>query len=216
MKVISHTLIENATINANFFKALCKFKTVCKATAILLLGSCILSGCTAVLKASTSDPINMDPSKRSLGTYIDDKQIEAIAEINLEKSSQELRDAGIHVHAYNGVVLLTGQIPSKKARKQAAQIVSSLAGVRQVHNQLQLISPRNWISHSHDTWITAKVKSQFMINKDIKSRRIKVITENGIVYLMGRLTPALADKAARIASSVKGTVKVVKVIEYLS
>lgn len=182
----------------------------------LLFGSLALGGCTSLLKATTANPIHADPSKRSLGTYIDDKQIEAIAEINLEKTSQELREAPIHVHTYNGVVLLTGQAPSAKARKQAAQIVSAITGVRQVHNQLQLLSPRNWVSNSHDTWITTKVKGQFLLNKDIKSRRIKVITENGVVYLMGRLTPALADKAARIASAVKGAIKVVKVIEYIS
>ena len=70
------------------------------------------------------------------------------------------------------------------------------------------------MSRASDSWLTTKVKSKLIAYKDIDSTKIKVVTENGVVYLMGLVFPEEGNRAARVTSETKGVRKVVKVFEY--
>ena len=137
-----------------------------------------------------------------------------IAKVNLEKTDPDLANAHINVVAYNGVVLLTGQVSNQQLRNLATQTVSQLPKVRQVYNELQIQGKTSILARTNDAF-TTKVKSRLMADQDIDSGRIKVISEDGTIYLMGLLSNIQAEKAADVARTTGGVQKVVKAVEYI-
>ncbi|TAK78442.1 MAG: BON domain-containing protein [Gammaproteobacteria bacterium] len=126
-----------------------------------------------------------------------------------------LRDEShVEVTVFNNVVLLTGEVPSPEARQQAEEITRAVPDVGKVYNQLTVQGPTSALTRTSDSWITTKVKSLMLANEDLKSGSIKVMTENGVVYLMGMVSRQQADIAADIARQVSGVQKVVKVFQY--
>jgi len=182
--------------------------------AISLITILFLSGCTKVVHTLRDDPIEPDPHRTTLGTSIDDFQIETAIGVNIKKSHPLLEKAHVNVHSYNGVILLTGEVPSEEMRALAGDTARAFRGVRQVHNELQIQGSSTFFSRTNDGWLSTKVKSKLIANEAVDSSKIKVITENGVVYLMGIVSPELGDQAAQVASTTKGVKKVVKVFEY--
>lgn len=184
---------------------------------LCVLGLCAMhfSACTSVLDATTSKPIQPDPTKRTIGTYINDEQLETIAAVNLKKASSALDSAHINVNAFNGVVLVTGEVPSQATRDLATSTLKKLHMVRQVFNELQVQGNTALLGRTNDTWITSKVKTQLIAHKDIDSGRVKIVTENGTVYLMGTVSRVQADKIANVVSRIGGVQKVVRTFEYV-
>lgn len=173
-------------------------------------------GCTTIVDATTSGPIQLDPGKRSFGTVIDDEKLETVAKVNIRKADPWLEQSNISVVSFNGIVLLTGQAPTKELREQAGNTVKVIHGVRQVFNEIQVQGQTSLLARSNDSWLTTKVKTALLANKEIDSGRIKVVTEDGVVYLLGLLSQADANRAANAVSTVGGVQKVVKAIEYIN
>lgn len=172
-------------------------------------------GCTTIVDATTSGPIQLDPGKRSFGTVIDDEKLETVAKVNIRKADPWLEQSNISVVSFNGIVLLTGQTPTKELREKAGNTVKIIHGVRQVFNEIQVQGQTSLLARSNDSWLTTKVKTALLANKEIDSGRIKVVTEDGVVYLLGLLSQAEANRAANAVSTVGGVQKVVKAIEYI-
>lgn len=184
----------------------------------LTIAACALSlagGCATVLDATHDGPIQPDPGERTFGTFIDDQQLETITKVNIGKAHPQLKAANIDVTSFNGVVLLTGQVPNNDLRNLAGGTAQQVHAVRQVYNEIQVRGTTSVLARTSDTWLTTKVKSVLMTDKEIDSSRIKVITENGVVYLMGLLTRHEAENAAEKARTVGGVQKVVKAVEYI-
>ncbi|MBN8430778.1 BON domain-containing protein [Microbulbifer salipaludis] len=175
----------------------------------------ILGGCATVLDATHDGPIQPDPGERSFGTYIDDQQLETITKVNIGKAHPQLKAANIDAVSFNGVVLLTGQVPSNELRNLAGATAQQVHSVRQVYNEIQVRGTTSMLARTSDTWLTTKVKSALLADKEIDSGRIKVVTENGVVYLMGLLTRQEAENAAEKTRTVGGVQKVVKAVEYI-
>lgn len=184
-------------------------------TATLFMLMLAISGCSSIIGATTEKPINPDPTKRTIGTMIDDERLETIAKVNIDKAHPDLKNAHINVIAYNGVILLTGQVGSQQMRNLAADTVSQLPKVRQVFNEIQIQGKTSFLSRTNDAWLTSKVKIKLMGYKDIDSSRVKVVSENGTVFLMGMLSQVQAEKAANVVRTVGGVQRVVKAVEYL-
>lgn len=173
------------------------------------------SGCTTLVNATTREPIELNPGKRSMGMRIDDRQLETIATVNINKAHERLDNAPISVHSYNGVVLLVGQVPNRDLRSLAGETVSKIHSVRQVHNELVVDEPLPFLSRTSDAWLTTKVKTQLLASRDVEGGRIRVITENGTVHLMGLVSRAEAEKVTEIVRHTGGVKKVVRVFEYI-
>ncbi|MFV8782245.1 BON domain-containing protein [Microbulbifer sp. SA54] len=187
-------------------------------TLKLFLASCtiaLLGGCATVLDATHDGPIQPDPGERTFGTYIDDQQLETITKVNIGKAHPALKAANIDVTSFNGVILLTGQVPDNELRNLAGRTAQQAHSVRQVYNEIQVRGTTSVLARTSDTWLTAKVKGVLLADKEIDSSRIKIITENGVVYLMGLLTRQEAENAAEVARTVGGVQKVVKAVEYI-
>lgn len=173
------------------------------------------SGCTTLVNATTKEPIELNPGKRSMGMRIDDRQLETIATVNINRAHERLDNAPISIHSYNGVVLLVGQVPNRELRSLAGETVSKIHSVRQVHNELEVESPIPFLTRTNDSWLTTKIKTQLLASRDVEGGRIKVITENGTVHLMGLVSRAEADKVTEIVRHTSGVKKVVRVFEYI-
>ncbi|MDX1491213.1 MAG: BON domain-containing protein [Pseudohongiellaceae bacterium] len=189
-----------------------KIFRICMAVLLLLSTSC-----TTILVATTDENgIQEDPSVRTAGTIVEDESIETKVTVNMKSMEPAFKDAHFNVISHNGVVLLVGQVQSESLKRRAGEIAAAAsAQVRRVHNELEVAGKTTLLARANDSWISTKVRTQMAANKDVPSGKIRVITENNTVYLMGILTQAEGDRAALLARNVSGVAKVVKVFEYI-
>lgn len=185
-------------------------------TLILLAFVILFSGCARLIEATTSEPIYVHPGKRTVGATIDDRNIETIAMVNMIKAHPGLADARIIVNSHNGVVLLTGQVASNDLRQLASDTVNKISTVRQLHNELQVGPYVPMSTRTYDTWLTTKIKTKLIANKEIDNSRVRVITEAKTVFLMGMVSRREAEIVTDIARTTGGVRKVVRVFEYIN
>lgn len=188
-----------------------------KRFGLMALTLCLsIGGCTSVLTASREKPIEDDRGTRTIGSKIDDSLIETKVGVNVAKASPDL-DKGSHivVSSYNGVVLLAGQTPRAELKSLAEQAAGQVQRVKKVHNELQVMQPSSILARNNDAWLTTKIKAQMLADANVPGSRIKVITENGIVYLLGLLTQQEATRATSVVQNVSGVQKIVKLFEYI-
>ncbi|KAA0873920.1 BON domain-containing protein [Nitrincola tapanii] len=186
-----------------------------KSLPCLILALSLLSGCSTFVSSARETPIQENDGRRTLGNYVEDNSIEFKSKVNLNKGSAELSSSNINVNAYNGQVLLTGQVPSQRIKDEATQVVQQLREVRKIHNELEILGPTSMMIRANDTYITGRVKAQLLADRNTEGMRIKVVTENGVVYLMGLVTPQEADQAVNTIRGIVGIQRIVKVFEYI-
>lgn len=165
---------------------------------------------------STAVPLSDDRGKRTLGTSIDDVMVASRARSNIRSVNDVLSKANIEVTSFNGVVLLTGQVPSEDAKREAEAAIDGVRNVKKIHNELEIAGPTSIPSRMNDSYLSTKVKTALLADNDTEGGRTKVVTENGVVYLMGLLTRDEADAAVEKARGVYGVQKIVKVFEYIN
>lgn len=183
--------------------------------AQLVLLSATLSGCGSMLATFESDAIEEDPGSRSLAQQVEDESIETKAIVNIRAKDESFDDAHIIAVSYNGFVLLAGQVQTAKMKNDAADVVRKIPGVRRIYNEFEIAQPTELGVRSGDTWITTQVKSKLLFYSDTPSSRVKVVTENGVVYLMGLLSTEEADRVANAAAEVSGVKRVVRLFEII-
>ncbi|NWA01310.1 BON domain-containing protein [Pseudomonas gingeri] len=185
--------------------------------SLLALTLCLgLSGCSSVLTATRDEPINDDRGTRTFGSKIDDSLIQTKVEVNVAKADPALEvSSHIVVTSFNGIVLLAGQTPSEELKAKAEQAAAAVQRVKKVNNELQVLQPSSFAARSSDTWLTSKIKTQMLTDNTIPGSRIKVVTENGIVYLLGLVTQQEATRATNLVQGVGGVQKIVKLFEYI-
>ncbi|HEX4044435.1 MAG TPA: BON domain-containing protein [Gammaproteobacteria bacterium] len=191
--------------------------TITKITVASLISmSCaMLPGCIFVAGAAAgAATIAIVYDHRSIESNLKDNQITNKIAERIKAVPGLHQDSHIEVTVFNRVVLLTGETLSQEKRQQAEAIARSVPDVSQVYNQITIEGPTSSLTRTSDSWITAKAKSQMLANKDLKSSSIKVITENGTVYLMGIVTQDQAEIAVDIAREIDGVQKVVRVFQY--
>lgn len=133
----------------------------------------------------------------------------------LKFKTHQFDNANIAISTYHGEVLLAGQVPTLWQKIKAGQIARHVASVDAVYNLLSVQSPSSVLTRISDTWITTKIKSKYIFSDDLDVSQIKVVTENGTVYLMGVLAPEEANAAVDLASDTDGVQKVVKIFSYI-
>jgi osmotically-inducible protein OsmY len=179
------------------------------------LAAVLLGGCSSLVGAVREDPIRQDPRDRTMGTLIDDELLETTALVNLRKAAPGLAESNLDVTSFNGVVLLTGQVRAQSLKTQAEEVVLDLKNVRRLYNELEVAGPTSFLTRSSDAWVTSKVKTRLVASDAVPGRDIKVVTENGVVHLLGLVTRDAADAAAEIARNTGGVRSVVRMFEYV-
>ena len=107
-------------------------------------------------------------------------------------------------------------MPNEQDRQYVGKLIGEVDNVRAVLNELTLAPNSSLTDRSTDALITAKVKAQMVDSKDIFANAYKIVTERGVVYLMGRVTKREADRATEVARQVSGVKKVVRSFEILT
>ena len=172
------------------------------ACAPLLIGGAIVSGSLLVT------------DRRSSGAQLDDQAIELKGANRLNET---LRDRGrVSITSYNRQVLMTGDVPTDADKTAAEQSVAKIDNVRSIVNELAIGPGATLTARSNDTVISGKVKASFVDASDLHANAVKVVTERGVVYLMGRVTEREATRASEIARGVGGVTKVVRVFEIVT
>jgi osmotically-inducible protein OsmY len=188
-------------------------EALCLIGAAIALLATLLAGCVPLVVAGgVAATASVATDRRTTGTQLDDEVIEDKTVLALNERFKG--DFHINVTSYNGIVLLTGEVPAEAAKADVEQLVRSTPKVRAVQNELLVGPVTDLGSRSNDTLITSKVKARFVEANKFQINHVKVVTERGIVYLMGVVTHAEGDAAAQIASTTEGVRRVVKVFEY--
>lgn len=181
---------------------------------LLLISITILQGCaTAVATGAAGASIAHD--RRTTGAIIDDQGIEFKASYAIFNNKEIYDQSHINVTSYNGIVLITGETLTESLKQQISNTIKDIPKVRRIHNELIIGAPSALTSRSSDTWITSKVKTKLTTADGIDPFYVKVVTEHGVVYLMGILKRAEADQAVDIITKSAGVQRVVKIFEYL-
>ncbi|WP_293778885.1 BON domain-containing protein [uncultured Oxalicibacterium sp.] len=182
---------------------------LCGAAALTLQGCAgvVIGGAAVVGSLAATD-------RRTIGTQADDKAIAF-------KGDQRIYSViapsdNVKITSFNRRVLLTGEVRDENSRMAAEREMRAVEGVREVINELAVSGTAGFGSRSNDTLITGKVKASLLDEKGLYINAIKVVTERGVVYMMGRVTQREADLATQIARGVGGVQKVVRVFEYIS
>lgn len=184
----------------------------------LLLGlslTGLLSGCGSIMSSAGAGPIEEDPGERTFGQQLTDESIETKAKVNINASDEGYEDAHLSIVSFNGFVLLAGQVPSEALKTLATDVVRKIEGVRRIYNELEIGPATSLGTRSHDTWITTKVKSKLLASSDTPGARVKVVTENNVVYLMGLLTEEEADRVSLEAAEVSSAERIVQLFELI-
>jgi osmotically-inducible protein OsmY len=184
----------------------------------LILAALQLQGCAPVVVGGAATGAAVAHDRRTAGSFIEDQSIEMKARTELNAEPELSRQGHINVTSFNMIVLVSGEAPTEALRQRAGDVVAGVEKVRRVHNEVIVAAPSSMMTRSSDSLITAKVKTSLFGIKgmeDFNPTRVKVVTENGTVFLMGLLTRAEADATARTASTVGGVQRVVKLFEYM-
>jgi osmotically-inducible protein OsmY len=173
-----------------------------------------LSGCVEMVVGGAVMGAVANNDRRTLGAQTEDKSITVKAELRVPKIAGQ--DAHVNIAAFNRKVLLTGEVPDAAAKAAVEREVRAIEGVQSVENELEVAGPSSYTSRSSDALITTKVKASLVDMKTISATSFKVVTERGVVYLMGRVTQREGQLAADITRGVSGVQKVVKIFEYIT
>lgn len=173
-----------------------------------------LGGCAAVAIGAAAGTALVVVDRRTAGVQLEDQNIELKS---LTRVREVLGDRGhVNVTSYNRMALITGEVPTEADRTAVEQAIARIENVRSTVNDLAVMGPSSLTARSNDAILTSKVKATYVDAKDLQATAVKVVTERGTVYLMGRVTEREASRAVELARGIAGVQKVVRVFEILS
>ena len=182
--------------------------------ALTLVTLTSLQGCVLLLGAgAVAGGLSLN-DRRTGGAQVEDESIELKSGPRIHEA---IGDKGhVNVTSYNRIVLISGEVPTDADKAAAEKAVTGIEGVTNVVDELEVGANSTLSTRSSDTVITTRVKSALIDAKDLQASAIKVVTERGNVYLMGRVTEREAARAADIARSQPSVLKVVRVFGILT
>ena len=185
-----------------------------KITLLAALGaSLLLSGCFPALVVGGATTGAVVPNdRRPAEVVLGDERVELTAGNRLGQAMGERTH--INITSFNYSVLLTGEVPDEKSRDEAEKITAQVERVKGVVNELQVAGISSLAARGNDTYLTGRVKTAFVSSQKFSATHVKVVTEAGIVYLLGLVSRQEADDATEITRGISGVRKVVRVFEY--
>ena len=186
---------------------------------IFLVGitTLLLNGCTQFIAATSgTEPVGKTEGQRTLSQRIEDMSIEKTADINLFKTDPDFKNSHVVFMSFHSNVLIAGQVKTAKQKQQAEDILRSMREVNQVHNEL-VVTPNinSYLNRAKDNVLQVQIAGKLTFMKDFPSSQIKVLVEDGTVYLMAKLTRAQTELAIETIKTVPDINKIVKLVDYL-
>jgi osmotically-inducible protein OsmY len=182
--------------------------------ALALAAPFLLSGCApVVVGAAAAGGVAVAADRRATDTQLVDERIEFSAS---KWIGEKILDQGhVNIVSYNKLVLLTGETTTEALKQEVGKLAAGATGVREVVNDITIGPLAPLSSRSNDAYLTSVVKTRFVGDQKFNPLHVKVVTENGTVYLLGLVTRKEAEDASNIARHVSGVKKVVRVFEYI-
>lgn len=181
----------------------------------LLFSMLLLQGCAGGLIVVAGAAVAVSSDERSISTQIDDDNLSMAALDKINELPINFQEIRINFITNNGYLLIIGQVNNNAEKQMIGNKLANLKGVKQVYNQLRVSRPIGFTQQSKDSWITTKVKSQLTTHEDINSFKIKVVTENSELFLIGRVNKKTADTATNIGRKVSGVKRVNRVFQII-
>ena len=182
--------------------------------AVLATALVGVSGCAPLIVGGAVVTGVVATDRRTTGAQVEDEAIE------LKVASAVRKELGERVHlnvtSFNRKVLLTGEARSQADKDRAEKLAQSQENVQSVVNDLAVAPPSSLSQRSKDVVITSQAKAAFIDAKDLQVNAFKVVTERGVIYLMGRVTAREAKRASDIVRGISGVTKVVRVFDEIS
>lgn len=185
------------------------------AMAVVILACFSLSGCAGLMVAGAGAGAAASQDRRTIPTQLEDSNIEIKTLAALFKNDEIWKDTNIDVVSYNTIVLLVGQAPTASLKSKAHAEVKKIPKVRKVYNQIRIAAPISFFARRNDEYLTSKVKTSMLFTENFPSGRIKVVTENNEVFLLGLVSEGESEKAVEIARNIDGVTRVIKVFEII-
>jgi osmotically-inducible protein OsmY len=183
---------------------------------LLALSALLLQACApAVVGGAAVVGASVVHDRRSPGTVIDDNLVELNIRGRINEDEALAERVRVGIASYNGVVLLTGQAPSAADRARVERLARGVDKVRHVYNELEVAGAAPMLSRSSDTLLGTRIKARMLAEKGFDPTRVKVVVEEGVVYLLGLVNEREAHVATELARTTRGVKKVVKLFEYL-
>lgn len=183
------------------------------AAAVVTAAVSLLSGCAPLVIGGAATVVMMAEDRRSSGVFVDDENIENRALLKVK--SRFNNQVHINITSYNRQVLISGEAASEAVKKGVEEEVATVAGIKRIFNEMSVGTQAGVMSVSNDARLTTVVKTRFLEANRFQPNHVKVVTEAGVVYLMGIVKRSEADAAAQLASTTAGVSRVVRLFEYL-
>jgi len=175
----------------------------------------LTQACAPAVVAGAATGVVVASDRRTAGAFLDDQTIELKAKSAIAEDKALNVDTHINYTSMNGILLLTGEAKTAADRDQVLAKVRTVQGIRRIVNEIRIAPNSSFGSRSHDSWITTKVKGRMVSAENLEASRVKVVTENQVVYLLGLVKKQEADVATDVARNIKGVERVVKLFEYI-
>ncbi len=182
--------------------------------AVLLASSFVNSACLPIAAGGLTVTAMAALDRRSLGAQTEDTEIEVRINSRMPDAIKGAR--GVSVTSFNRRVLLTGQVADQATKADAERAAKQVPGVREVYNELEVGFRVSAATVTSDATLTARIKAGFIEQKVLSTHAVKVVTENGVAYLMGLVTQREGPAYAQVASRVSGVKRVVTLFEYIT
>lgn len=174
-----------------------------------------VSGCESLLIAGAATGASASQDRRSVSTQFEDEKTELKTMMAIFDNDEVWKDTNVEIVSYNNVILIIGQAPTATLKEKATAEIKKIAKQKKVHNQIRIAAPISFFARRNDEYLTTKIKSSMLFTSEFPSSKVKVVTENSEVFLMGLMTQAEADKAVEITRNIDGVKRVIKVFEYI-
>ncbi len=181
------------------------------AIGVMLVASVITTGCTTnYLTNSTQGTYGVPMTERTIPQRLLDRSIEHTVKVNVYGLQADLQqNSRISIDSFNSEVLLTGEVPTQAIKEEVEKVVSSMPDVRHVYNELQVSASKGYSSTVQDGYITSKLLAKVAASNGVKASQIKAVTNTGVVYIMGRMTPTQQSNLIDIANTTVGITELV-------
>ena len=181
------------------------------AIGMMLMTSIVTTGCTTnYLTNSTDGTYGVPMTERTIPQRLLDRSIEHTVKVNVYGLKQDLQQTSrMGIDSFNSEVLLTGEVPTEAIKAEIEKVVSSMPDVRRVYNETNVSASRGYSSTVHDGYITSKLLAKVAASDGVKASQIKAVTNDGVVYIMGRMTPTQQSHLIDIANSTVGITELV-------
>ncbi|MGB5447036.1 MAG: BON domain-containing protein [Psychromonas sp.] len=176
----------------------------------------VLQGCAGGLIVAAGTAVAVSSDERSISEQISDDSLSMAALDKITELNINNENIRINLITNSGYLLVIGQVNNPQLSQQIETQLKTLRKAKDVYNQLRVSRPIGFAQQSKDSWITTKVKSQLIADDYVNPLKIKVVTENSEVFLIGKVTQAMADHATEISRQVAGVKRVNRVFQIVT